>query len=363
MAKQILTVALKYKFSDVIVNACRILREAASDHGDEKTFEEYQRLIDQFGQILSAEIESEKLFQLVKLKYFKPPSKRDNDLIEQVDRYCDELVALDEKYESPIIHYNMYLVWILRFEMVKDYQTMLEICNQADLYIEKNPDFFQEEKLIIFQTKKMLAYLHSQDYKNGKMTAEQCLNSFPEGSKTWFGFMEYYLLLTIHTNQIIQAIAIFNQATSNSKYKKLDSISREKWNLYEAYLNYLISFLHTDNPILQKQQRKRFSIAKYIERPVLFPKEQRIFTILILILQVLFMIEKRNFTAASERIERLKNYANRQLQKDVYFRPIQLIRLLQQLKKANYQSDELRNTEKYLHFFGGTTLHLSWSPA
>lgn len=349
MAKQILTTALKFRFADVVVNASRILREYAADMGDEKAFEQYNELIQTFSAILKAEIRSEELYQLVKLKYFKPPSKRDDDLYEKVDQYCDAMVQLDEQYESPVIHYNMYLVWILRFEMHKDYKTMLEICSQADKYLEKQPDYYQEEKLIIFQTKKMLAFLHLQDYDNGKITAEQCLNQFPEGSPTWFSFMEYYLLLTIHTSQFIQAIAIYNQAVANSKFKKLDNISKEKWNLYEAFLNYIIHYVQSGNPILQRQQRKRFSITKFIEKPVLFPKEQRIFTILILILQVIFLIEKRNLTAASERIERLKNYANRQLKKDVYFRPIQFIRLLQQLKKANYQSEDLRNTEKYLN--------------
>ncbi len=40
--------------------------------------------------------------------------------------------------------------------------------------------------------------------------------------------------------------------------------------------------------------------------------------------------------------------ANRNLKKDIYFRAIQFIRLMLQFRKAEYQAEDLRNTEKYL---------------
>jgi hypothetical protein len=61
----------------------------------------------------------------------------------------------------------------------------------------------------------------------------------------------------------------------------------------------------------------------------------------------LFLIEKNSYSAATERIDRLKNYANRQLKKEDYFRSIQFIRLLQQLAKADYRYEALSNVEKY----------------
>ena len=343
-ARQILTTALKFRFADVIVNCTRILRAFAAESGDDKNFQLYDEYLQEYSKTLAAEIRSEELFQKVALHYYKPPFD-----LELIEEYCDTVVGLSETHEqSPVINYNMFLIWILRYEMVHDYETMLEICDQADRYIEKNPQFHQEEKLIIFRTKRMLAYLHLQDYQNGKINAEQCLKDYPKGSNTWFSFMEYYLLLAIHTNQFIHAMAIYKQATGNAKFRKLDSITREKWSLYEAFLFYVMNYVQSENNILQKQKKNRFSSQKYIDKTPNYSKDLRILNVLILILQVLFLIEKRNYTAASERIERLKNLANRQLKKTEYFRPIQFIRLLQVVKKANYLKEELRNTEKYL---------------
>ncbi len=346
LARQILTTALKFKFADVIVNCSRILRKYSADIGDEKNFEEYDQHIKQYQNVLDAEIRSEELHQRVIMNYYKPPSKN-QDLRERIDTYCDALVGLSEIYDSPIIIYNMYLVWAFRYEMLHDYQAMLEVCNKAEEYIEKNPIYYQTEKLATFQLKKMSAYLHLRDYKNGKVNAEKCLKSFPAGSETWFVFMEYYLLLAIHTDNFVNALAIYNRATSNTKFKKMSGQEKEKWKIYNIYLNYIAESQKSENAILQSQRKSTFRLSRFLNDPLLFPKDQRIFTVLLVIAQILFFIEKKGYNAVSERIERLKNYANRQLKKEVYYRVIQFIRLLQQLEKADFKVENLSNVDKY----------------
>jgi hypothetical protein len=193
----------------------------------------------------------------------------------------------------------------------------------------------------------MNAYLHLQDYKNGKANAEKCLQSFPEGSEIWFVFMEYYLLLAMHTDNYINALAIFKKASLNPRFKRLTGDEKEKWEVYDMFLNYIIESQGPKNPILNAQKRKLFRLSRFLNDAITYPKEQRIFTILMLILQVLFLIDKNSYSAAVERIDRLKNYANRQLKKEEHFRTIQFIRLLQQLAKADFQYENLSNIEKY----------------
>ncbi|MFT5765262.1 MAG: hypothetical protein ACI8VT_002053 [Saprospiraceae bacterium] len=346
LARQILTIALKFKFADVIVNCSRILRKHSAEIGDEKGYEQFDQYSKQFQNVLDAEIRSEELYQRVIMNYLKPPSKNE-DLLEKIDTYCDALVGLSEIYDSPIVIYNMYLVWAYRYEMLHDFDAMLEVCNKAEAYIEQNPIFYQDDKLATFQLKKMSAYLHSKDWKNGKTNAEKCLQSFPQGSDTWFDFMEYYILLAIHTDNYINAIAIYNEATENNKFKKLTLITREKWKIYDIYLNFIIESRGNTNPILLTQRKKTFRLSRFLNDPILYPKDQRIFTVLLIIAQILFFLEKKSFSQITERIERLKSYANRQLKKEEYYRAIQFIRLIQQLVKADYQIENLSNVEKY----------------
>ncbi len=347
LARQILTTALKFKFADVIVNCSRILRKYASVTDSEKEYELYDQYSKQYQDVLDAEIRSEELYQRVIMNYHRPPSKNFN-LEEKIDVYCDALVGLSEMYDSPIVIYNMYLVWAYRYEMLNDYDSMLEVCKKAEKYIEDNPRYYREDMLATFQMKKMSAFLHLQDYKNGKVNAEKCLQSFPEGSKTWFDFMEYYLLLALHTENYINALAIYKRAESNTKFKRMTGIPNEKWAIYNTYLNYIIESQSDTNPILRMQQnRKKFRLSRFLNDNLLYPKDQRVFTVLLLIAQILFLLEKKSYSAVTERIDRLKGYANRQLKKEEFFRAIQFIRLLQQLSKADFQVKNLSNTQKY----------------
>ncbi len=346
LARQILTTALKFKFADVIVNCSRILRKYASEVGNEKDYEIYDQHSKQYQNVLDAEIRSEELYQRVIMNYYKPQSKNFN-LKEKIDTYCEALVGLSEIYDSPIVIYNMYLVWAFRYEMLHDYEAMLEVCNRAENYIEQNPRFYRDEMLATFQTKKMSSYLHLRDYKNGKANAEKCLQSFPTGSETWFHFMEYYLMLALHTDNYINALAIFNEAVNNSKFKKVDGLTKEKWKVFDVYLNYIIESQGQENPILMTQKRKNFRLSRFLNDPILYPKDQRIFTVLMVIAQILFFLEKKSYNAVTERIDRLKTYANRQLKKEEYFRAIQFIRLLQQLVKAEFDVNRLSNVDKY----------------
>jgi hypothetical protein len=347
LAKQILTTSLKYKFADLIVNCSRILRAYATEIESDKEYEEYDGYIKQYKDILDGEIRSEELYQRVMMNYYRTDIEN-TDLKDRIDTYCDALIGLSEIYESPVVYYNMYLVWTYRYEMLHDYEAMIEMCSRAEQYMKDNPTYYQEEKMATFQLKKMSAFLHLKDYKRGKINAEKCLQSFPEGSEMWFSFMEYYYLLAMHTENYINAIAILTKASANPKFKKLGSEEREKWKIYEVYINYVIDVFGEENPILRRQSRRTFKVSKFLSDPILYPKEMRVFTIFNLIAQILFLLEQKQYNNATDLIDRLKNYANRQLKKEEYYRLITFIRLLQQLYKAEYKYDNLNGFEKYV---------------
>ena len=342
LARQTLTTAKKFQITNIILNCCRILKQEAAQNGDANAFDEYNNDFKKYNAIHNAEALSEELHQLVLVNYLRQSTANID-----IEGACHELLKLDGDFkDSAIITYNLYLTWILRYEIEEQYQQMLEICDQAEKALADKNTLIIRDKQIIFHTKKMLAHLHLLDYQNGKISAEKCLNNYSKGSAVWFKFMEYYLLLALHTDQYIQSIAIFNEAFYLNSYKKLSRQEREKWSVYQAYLYYISHYLKSDIPILQKQQKKRFSVTAFINKVPDFSKEERVLTVLILILQTLFCLENKNYGGATERIERLKNLASRQLKKEGYDRTIQFIRLLRQLQRANYQPKQTMNTQK-----------------
>ena len=99
-----------------------------------------------------------------------------------------------------------------------------------------------------------------------------------------------------------------------------------------------------------------FRLSRFLNDPIVYPKDQRVFTIHLVIAQLLFCLGKDEQMAA-DCVNRLRLYANKQLRKEENNRLIQFIRLLNQLSRAGFEPSELRNTEKYLSALQQTPFH------
>ncbi len=344
LAEQILTTALRFKFADVIVNSCRILREQAAISGDYIAFEAYDQHIKQYANVLDAEIRSEEFLQRVVINYHKPPSKRE-DITERIDIYCQALDSLTLQYDSPVVRYNKYLVWTYRYEILAEYSKMLRVIQEAEQYMQENPDYYQSEKINYFYQKKIAAHLHLMD-KNGVLISRQSLEAFTPGNKDWYTFQEYRFLLSMQVQDYACALETYTQVTTLPKFKRTDSDTKDKWEVFGYYLNYAVQYLM---PYAEEhlQTLKSLKIKKVNSEHFEFTKEEFMYDVHHVIVQILFVIESGKLSVARDLIINLKPYINRQLRKDEYFRVINFLRLLQQLQKAEFQLEELSNVEKY----------------
>ncbi len=345
LAGQILTTSLKYKFADVIVNCSRILREYAAEEGDDKAFEEYDQYIKQYSNILEAEVRSEELFQRVSINYHKPPSKQE-DITEEIDTYCKALNSLTEQYDSPVVRYNKYLVWTYRHEMQMEYKKMIDTIAEAQQYVDVNPDYYQSERVTHLYLKKLTAYLHLKDSR-GLEHVEQSLEAFTKGNVNWYIFQEYYFLLAMHVEDYERASEIYNEVIGFPKFSKANSEIQDKWEIFNYYLNYAIDYLYQGKRNLRAEQTRSFKVKKLLAQKPLFPKDQRIYVVHLVIVQVLYLLEEERYSSARESILPMKSYINRQFRKEEYFRAINFLRLLQQLQKADFQINQLSNVDKY----------------
>lgn len=346
MLKHIFRTALKFRSAELIVKCARKLRELAAEAGDQKGFHHYNDYIDQHGVILQAELKSEEFLQKMKLIYFLPKSKV-KSATDNLNQYCNETLRLSEAYDSPVISYNMFVTWILRYEMENDFETILQIIEQAEEFVQKNEKLFPTHKKLFLSSKKMSIFLHMQDYHRGKNTAEKVISSIPVGEEHWFTFMEYYLLLALHSNNYYQAIAIYNRVVGNSHFKKLDPLQKEKWLLISGYLHFLIKYNKESNITIQKKRDYTFNEKNFLQKSTKHSPHNRILTIHEIILQCLFLMHKKDFQTLEEKLSVLNYIADRKFKKEDNSRAVFFIKLLQLFKRANYKKEELSNVEKY----------------
>ncbi len=345
LAKSILGTALKFEFSDIIVNISRILRAHAMHEEDEKLYEEYNSLCEKYQLILKAEIESDELYERTILICKKPASKTPNR-IPLIQSYCDKLLDLANTYASPIVLYNQFMVFATFHEMQEDYNSVCLVCTSAEQYVIEHPHLYREDKLAKIALKKLLAFVHLQEFEKGQIQAEEYLKIF-EKNTAWLQFYEYYLLLAIHCKEYAAAHAIFDRAFEDKRFKKISSESEDKWNAFETYLCLLL-WVETEDGIEKPRRYKQFKVKRFLEEPIIFPKNQRIFTVILVIAQVVFLLHEERSGEAFERVERLKGYSTRLLKQEEHYRITQFVRLLQQLAKAHFDYTKIGVHQKYL---------------
>ncbi|MCB0654013.1 MAG: hypothetical protein KDC85_22230 [Saprospiraceae bacterium] len=346
LTRQLLNISLKFKFTDISLNCMRDLRGHAARNKNEKEFEKYVALEKEYSSISEKENRSIELYQkayLLSGKIYSKPEK----LPDHLEDICHELVRLSEINDSPTIFRNMFNVWIIRYELEADYDSMIEVCIQAEQYLLNHSQYFPQKDIYLYYVKKITAFLHLQDYSRGKNHMEEWLPKLPNDVQEWFDFMEIYLLLAIHSRNYFQAFAIFNNIISNPAFKKLDADNKEKWKLFNAYMQYILEVKQFDPILLKSVNQTSYHLETYLADKTAFPKKLRTFEILKKILTALFFIRQHKYESANELITHLNYMANHQLEKEHFHRPVQLIKLLTILKKATYRMDDLRLADKY----------------
>lgn len=358
LARSILSTALKFDFADIVVSASRILREHASIEGNENLFNEYSELCTTYQAILTVEIESEEHYQRIFI-HRKRPLHKLQALLPSIGDHRAHLEQLNQHHHSPILFYNRCTAQAFYYEAMHDYKRVLQVCQEAEDHVALHVHLYRTDKMVRLARKKLLALLHLGRFEEGLVQSETFARLY-EHHALWLAIMEARLLLALHGQQYEVAHATFNAVYSSKRYKKLSEDETAKWQMFEATLCFLRWF-KADSSTPRPKRYKQFRVKRFLEEPVIFPKQYRIFTVTAVVTQVLFLLEQKRWGEAFERIERLRDYSSRLLRQEEHLRLMQFIRLLQQLAKAHFDFENIGVYQKYLdklvdcpmHFRGG----------
>lgn len=346
LTKHLFNTSKKFKFTEIILNCIRDLKAHAVRKMDQKEFNNLVSLEKIYTELFEHENKALELSQKAKLLSGNQQRISDQLLLE-LDEICQQLLELSQKFDSPVIYRELFNAWITRYEMEADFNSVVEVCIQAEQYLLNNKKFFPKKAKYFYYVKKITAFLHLQDYSRGKKHTESCITDLPTDAREWLDFMEIYLLLAIHSRNYIQAFAIFNNIISNNYFKRIDSEEKEKWKLLNAYMYYILEIKNLDRILIKQVKQNNFKLETYLDQNTKFPKHLRTIEILKKILQALFFIQQRKFNKAGDTINKLNYDANHRLGKESFFRSIQFIKLLSILKKADFNVEGLRLSEKY----------------
>jgi hypothetical protein len=158
----------------------------------------------------------------------------------------------------------------------------------------------------------MNCYLFLRDYELGYASVQKCALLFPKGSNNWFVYMEYYFLLTMHTQHFVEAEGIYKEISTHPRFESQPAHRLEKWRIFELYLKYaLLSIPAT--AAFEEVHRPQLRIKTFLRSVPTYTKDKQGFNVAVLVLQILYLLESEEFDGIISRMEALKTYKTRYL--------------------------------------------------
>ena len=331
---QVHRIALKYEFTELVIDTARILRlHYGARGGDPKNFEKYNKLFKEYEQIWQMENLAEEHYTSLIIYYVNSKSFK-QDIHEQASKLFAEIECALKSFNTAKLHMLGNLIKVIDCMSINDYRTTIDVCRKAIQFFEAKP-FTYKTALNVFLYQKLVCLTQLREYDEGKKIAEKSLNLLDAGSFNWFKCQELYFTLSLHTGQYEQALQIYHQVQRNKRFSFLPHNIQEIWKIYEAYLHYLVEVGYIDLDKINFKLKK-FRVAKFVNEVPIFSKDKRGLNIPILVIQILFLISRKKYDDAIDRIEAIEKYCSRYLRKNETFRSNCFIKMLLQIPISSF---------------------------
>ena len=342
MMKSTLKISEKYSITEITVECLRILRYQSAFQGREKDFRNYDERLKMKLKVYQGELRAEEFLALLSLPFAKS-NQRKFEMKGEAYRYLEELDEIRKEATSLNLEMLYFRLRIIVLQIGMDYGGVIETCKRGEIFLDQHPQVAMSIRYGEFAFYRMLAFMHLGSYEDGKNLAARSLYLYKEGSVNWMIFLEYYFLLCMHTHNYKKAAQIHQQVVAHPRFSHLDKNRTEKWLIFEGFLKYM-----TQNLTIEGQATSRFNIFKFLNEVPIYSKDKRGLNIAILILQVLFLLDRQDYDGIISRGEALKVYCSRYLKRDEHFRSNCFLKMVLIMEKKGFQKEQTRQiADKY----------------
>ncbi len=341
VVKRVLRQAKRYEFTDLSVEALRILRNhAVVAKLDERAFKEYNDAYHHHQQLLQYEYEAEEIYmEIITMYHNKGKSK--SEVYDYLKKRYDQLRSQISRFDSFRLHMNVGIIELSLYSAADEYEALLEACKEKIKLFEQKPfDTSLPQKS--FYDYLLVSATKLQRFEEGELAAQKILKLLPEGSNNWFLIQENYFLLCMHARRYERAVEILLSIAGHPKWKKAPDFIQQTWQLFEAYLYYLqrLEMIEAELP---------FRLRKFLNNVPIYTKDKRGRNVPVLIIQILLLLNDNKITELLNRLETLARYSSRYLGDKENRRSTAFIKILQQIPAGRFHPEAIRRkSTKYL---------------
>lgn len=305
---------------------------------DRHKYTKFIKILDEWTEIDLEEQKLSILYNKLFGYYRRNLGLSDHRIVEKIYRWKEEDTPDINTSVYKLMKFNLNNIYL---ECVKDYDSIIQECNTMESLLIENTikSITQIQSIYI---RKLWATIQLKKYKEAISEGINYSKLSPEGSIQWYILNLYVVKASLYQKEYIRAFKIFNKILNLKKFKSLNNALKEIFDLTLGYL-YLIKDSGID-PVLQDLPLPEFRMARFLNSAPIYSKDKSGMNISILLLQIAFMLQKKNFIKAADRIESLRSYASKYLRRNETFRSNCMMKMIMEMAKADFNP---RKTERY----------------
>lgn len=264
-----------------------------------------------------------KMFSIHKVRWRK-------FILTQLPVYESQLEKLHDQVKSYNTFNFLYRTRLSKEELTGNYEAIIKLTAETEQAWQKGKVNVKRFDKRFNNYMSVYAHLRSRKAAEGLALAEDYFKDFHHSSGNWFYFLETYFMLAVHARQYVQAYELLQQAHKNPYFQKQRAAAQQRWELYEAYLQFI-------RPEQSPLKMRHF--AQFVQTVPDYSRDKQGYNVAILILQFLYFLRRHDIEGLLARLEGLRKYEQRHLRDPATLRSQLFFRMLLLTVKENFEPE------------------------
>jgi hypothetical protein len=346
IAHRLFEVADEYNFPLAGLETATFLKKHYALHEmDREKYQRYQAAAKKYELYFWAENKAAELYQLLLMPVAKSKSYQKNQA-EEAARYREELQPYYDKGCDTQPFLGIFFAISCMEKMFKNrWKESIILCDEAILKITENKNYSNRILSIIIGYK-VICLTRIGEFKEAEILILKESKIESLGNSYWYRIHELYIYVAFQASNFEKAYEIYSTAVNLKEYDLLPSEQKEAWQLFFAYL--ALSFNIGKLKLSNNNEINKFKLSKFLNGVPTFSQDKQGLNIPVLIIQVIFLLQKKEYDKIEERIEALRKYRVRHLFTVENSRSNCFIKILQVLTKADFRLEQFKILSKDL---------------
>lgn len=305
----------------------------------------YLNLTEEFEQLVRGEVLASKYSNIIYREKHKSLSNL-SKLKGQIEQYVKDLEPFMNIRVSHALAYDYFKFRVELKQLELDYDAVIDECDEALRVIRETTKYPRYVYIYHFQRAKLDALTKLKRKEEGEIAVQKCLQLIRQGTPIWFDTQFHVCIYYFHTGQYQLAYEHYAEMVQHPTNKYMATIVVENINLIGGYVHYLIAIGQVQDV---HSIGKKFSIGKLINDTPIYSKDKRGHNITILVLQILFLLQRKKYGEVLDKMDALNMYCHRYLRKGHTFRSNCFIKMFLEIPKGYFnRTAATRKAQRYV---------------